>query len=172
MTTFVERLHIALADRKAAGVSQNAVEAKAKLSPGYLVPIRKGERSPGFELVVSLADALDVRLEWLAAGRGVMRGPPDDVTQDMVSRARRAAVLLGYSADVIEAGASKAEATEDARAILRRIAVAELAPVAPANSQETGLRAEKPDAPQGTHDASFAALAKISKTKKPKGGDT
>jgi transcriptional regulator with XRE-family HTH domain len=50
------------ARRMAAGLTLRAVSAKARVSPGYISEIERGQKEPSSELLAALTAALDVPL--------------------------------------------------------------------------------------------------------------
>lgn len=46
--------------RKAAGITQEEAAEKARLNPKYLGQIERGEKRPSFDVIISLARALQV----------------------------------------------------------------------------------------------------------------
>lgn len=110
-------------------------------------------------VVANLAKVAGVSLDWLVFGEGSAVAAPD-------ARARRAAEILGYAADVIEEGLSKRAATDDHRTLFWRIQRAE--EVRPANRTAPSppppavkIAARDPDADEGdNHKPAKRAAAK------------
>lgn len=61
--------------RLSAGISQKELAKKAGVSQGLIGQL-EGGRNQGSKHVVPLAKALDCSIEWLATGKGPMRGTP------------------------------------------------------------------------------------------------
>ena len=145
------------------GVKENAYAIALRFSQSQVNAFLNGKTAGGLALIEHVADYERVSID-AVVGRGDAARP---VATSAPDRAHQAALLLGYSADVIATGLSSAAPNEDARAVLRRIAVAELAPPVAANVVVSALTVMK-DAPEGGHDVELAKLDKDKR--KPKSG--
>lgn len=90
-------------------LSYGKIEVETRLSDGYLSKLLAGQRTnPSVDYVVSLADFLGVRLEWLATGRGEMLTESTDpvVVRDRryhnLDSAAQCARELGYPVEAID----------------------------------------------------------------------
>jgi transcriptional regulator with XRE-family HTH domain len=100
------RLRLARLQR---GLGVNELTRKAGLGGGQVSSIENGRRSKqvAAETIRALAQALEVRYEWLATGHGVMESGADSRLVELDDRyhsrprAAQAARLLGYSEEAI-----------------------------------------------------------------------
>ena len=75
VSTLAERLVLAL---EHSGISQNGLDAEAKLPKGYTSRIKNSKRTRvNPDLIRRMADVLRVNFEWLAIGNGAMLPEPD-----------------------------------------------------------------------------------------------
>ncbi|MDO8414049.1 MAG: helix-turn-helix domain-containing protein [Gallionellaceae bacterium] len=72
MTTFGDRIRMT---RLAVGISQKELAKKAGVSQGLIGQLESG-RNQGSKYIVTIAKALNCPIEWLATGKGQMRGTP------------------------------------------------------------------------------------------------
>lgn len=100
VTIFARQLAKALRDRD---MSQNALSVYSGVDQSTLSKLLKGRRTnPGMDLVVPLARALRVSLDWLVLGLDAKDAPQLPPDEDALLAAYRSAASDDYRAAILE----------------------------------------------------------------------
>jgi len=112
---FGERFTQALAKAGYADFSTRKLGERLGVSPTAAVTWKKGEKIPGVERMVLIADHLGVDVGWLLTGRGAMAQDPSikiftTIVERMTPEQRKE--VFDYAAYIIERGTDKAKELE------------------------------------------------------------
>lgn len=83
--------------RKEASLSQQAVADRFGISRAAVAQWESGDTHPGMTKLEGLAQVLDVRLEWLATGKGTKRGSDMPASAPVLPGMHRTAPLLSWN---------------------------------------------------------------------------
>lgn len=116
------------------GVRENAYALALGFSQSQLNAFMSGKSAGGLAFIERVADYERTSID-VVIGRAA---PSAETPRTAAEKARVAATILGYAADVIDAGLAGAAVSEDARTLLRRIVKADAEE--PSNERKSSLR--------------------------------